>query len=220
MTNHLLIKTIIIIVSVILIAVLFLVALKFFQSKQIILNQTPIVNKIIPLAKKQPQLLAPLNFALKRITKKPFGIYITPENSPIKPEKFAGFHTGVDFEILPGEENQDVSVSAVCAGKLLLKKSATGYGGVAVESCTLNNQDVTIIYGHLKLSSISLKTGEEISAGQTIGILGKAYSTETSGERKHLHLGIHKGSAINLLGYVQNKKLLDNWLNAIDFILK
>lgn len=138
----------------------------------------------------------PLNAALKRVTKKPFSLYVSPDHSPVTPERFTGYHTGVDFEILPGEENKDIAVSAICAGKLLLKKSASGYGGVVVESCKLNNQNITIIYGHLKLSSINLKVNQTIAVGEKIGILGKGYSNETSGERKHLHLGIHKGVAV------------------------
>jgi len=165
-------------------------------------------------------LTPPINSYHERVTKKPFGIKVSPGHSPVSPEKFSGYHTGVDFEILPGEENKDVPVNAVCPGKLLLKKWANGYGGVAVESCQLGKEAVTIVYGHLKLSSIKIKAGENIKAGEPIGILGKGYSTETDGERKHLHLGIHKGAGVNLLGYVQNKKDLDGWLDALQYLPK
>ena len=160
----------------------------------------------------------PLSSAIARVTKKPFGIYITPKNSPVSPEKFTGYHTGVDFEIFPGEENKDVAVWSICDGTLLIKKSASGYGGVAVELCKIKGQDVTIVYGHLKLSSIGFKAGQKISAGETIGLLGKGYSNETAGERKHLHLGIHRGANINLLGYVPSKNQLSDWLNALDYL--
>lgn len=160
----------------------------------------------------------PISNALSRITKKPFGIYITPQNSPVNPEKFTGYHTGVDFETSPDEANIDVPIYAICDGTLALKKYATGYGGVAVESCNFNGQDITVIYGHLKLASINLKTGDSISAGNKIGILGKGYSTETDGERKHLHLGTHKGTSIILLGYVQNATELTNWLDVTKYL--
>lgn len=163
-------------------------------------------------------LFPPISSALERVTKKPFGIYITPKNSPVSPERFTGFHTGVDFEILPGEENKDVWISAVCSGALLVKEYANGYGGVVIESCKLDKEDVTIIYGHLKLASLKIKPGDKIIAGENIGILGKGYSTETSGERKHLHLGVHKGMSINIKGYVQNKDELNNWLDALKFL--
>lgn len=155
----------------------------------------------------------PLDRASERVTKKPFGIFITPKTSPIQPERFKGYHTGADFEIFPEELDVDVSVHAVCSGKLLLKKYATGYGGVAVQSCMLDKNPITVIYGHLKLASIILSSGDSLSAGDTIGILGRAYSAETNGERKHLHLGFHQGTGINILGYVQNKNDLSGWID-------
>jgi murein DD-endopeptidase MepM/ murein hydrolase activator NlpD len=163
-------------------------------------------------------LTPPISSALTRVTKKPFGIKVSPGNSPISPERFSGFHTGVDFETFPDEQNIDVPIFTVCPGKLIYKNYVAGYGGVAVESCALENQPVTIIYGHLKLASIKIKTGQQLNAGDKIGVLGKGYSPETDGERKHLHLGIHKGTSINLLGYVQNLGDLNNWLDATKYL--
>ncbi|MEK7138257.1 MAG: M23 family metallopeptidase [Patescibacteria group bacterium] len=156
-------------------------------------------------------------FDISRVTKKPFGLYATPDNSPVQPEKFTGYHTGVDFETTPAEANIAIPVPALCDGKLLLKKYTTGYGGVVVQSCTLAGQAVTVIYGHVKLSSVTATVGQELKRGDIIGILGKGYSTETDGERKHLHLGIHKGTTINILGYVQKKSDLSAWLDPMKF---
>lgn len=164
------------------------------------------------------KLSMPIANALSRITKKPFGIYITPQNSPVSPEKFKGYHTGTDFETTAEEQNADVKISAACDGKLLLKKYTTGYGGVGLQSCVIDGENVTVLYGHLKLESITLKVGDSIVAGQDLGILGKGYSTETDGERKHLHFSIHKGAGVVLLGYTQNKSDLSNWLNAEDYL--
>lgn len=163
---------------------------------------------------------APLNRAKERVTKKYFGIFITPPTSPVQPERFQGYHTGTDFEIFPEELNATVLAHAICNGKLVLKKSASGYGGVAVEACILDNQPVTIVYGHLKLTSISQNIGADLKAGDTLGQLGAAHSTETDGERKHLHLGIHKGSSVNILGYVQTKSELSNWVDACPYACK
>ncbi|MFA5031150.1 MAG: M23 family metallopeptidase [Patescibacteria group bacterium] len=159
-------------------------------------------------------LHSPVSDAESRITKKPFGIYITPATSPVSPEKFSGYHTGVDFEIFASEQNTDVTVLAVCDGKVLLKQRVSGYGGVFVQSCTINNEDVTVLYGHLALSSISLNVGDTIKSGDRIGFLGAPYSTDTDGERKHLHLGIHKGTAVNYLGYVSTESALSDWIDA------
>ncbi len=163
-------------------------------------------------------LSPPIDNWSKRVTKKPFGIYVSPGHSPVSPERFTGYHTGVDFEIFSDEQNKDMTITAVCTGPLLLKESASGYGGVAVQACQLNNQDITVVYGHLKLSSITKIKGQPLTAGETIGILGKAYSSETDGERKHLHLGIHKGTAMNIKGYVQTPEQLNDWLDITKYL--
>lgn len=159
----------------------------------------------------------PLENSKERITKKKFGDYITPENSPVQPERFTGFHTGVDFEVFEDELETEVSVKAVCTGKIVYKNQVSGYGGVLIQECILENQTVTILYGHLNLASINKKSQENLEEGELIGFLGKGYSTETDGERKHLHLAIHKGEEINLLGYVQNQADLENWINPCLF---
>jgi murein DD-endopeptidase MepM/ murein hydrolase activator NlpD len=186
-------------------------------ANQSVINDN--TNDISANPVEDPSLLTPpIGSALSRVAKKPFGIYITPQNSPVQPEKFLGYHTGVDFEILPEEENQDVPIYAICSGPLSLKKRASGYGGVVVEQCQIDKQEVTIIYGHLKLDSLAVKIGDNLTAGEKIGILGKGYSTETDGERKHLHLSIHFGTAVNLLGYVQNSADLKNWLDITKYL--
>jgi hypothetical protein len=165
-----------------------------------------------------PAWVAPISNARARITKKPFGIYVTPKNSPVSPERFTGYHTGVDFETFASEQTIDVPVYAVCAGTLIYTNWVSGYGGVAVESCTLNGQPVTVLYGHLNVASIMPALHASLAAGQKIAVLGKGYSTETDGERKHLHLAIHKGTAIDLLGYVQNRSDLTAWLDFATMI--
>lgn len=183
------------------------------QNFSVPIQETPVNKPNIT-----PDFQPPLDRAGERVTKKPFGIFITPQNSPVQPEKFTGYHTGADFEIFPEELNADVPVQAVCSGKLLSKKYASGYGGVMVQACMLENNPITVIYGHLKLASITNATGSALNAGDTIGILGTAYSQETNGERKHLHLGIYKGTGISILGYVQNKTDLSNWIDPCLYV--
>ncbi|MFZ2226557.1 MAG: M23 family metallopeptidase [Candidatus Moraniibacteriota bacterium] len=158
--------------------------------------------------------LAPLDRAKERITKKPFGIHITQANSPVQPERFSGYHTGTDFEIFPQELTVAVPVKAICTGKIIEKRWASGYGGVLVQSCQLKNQPITSIYGHLNLTSISQKIGDTLTVGAVIGELGQDRSTQTDGERKHLHLGVHKGANINILGYVQSPTQLSSWIDV------
>jgi hypothetical protein len=54
------------------------------------------------------------------VTKKPFGIRVSPSDSPVQPERFVGYHSGVDFEIKAGEEDQSLPVTAICAGEVKL----------------------------------------------------------------------------------------------------
>ena len=160
-------------------------------------------------------IFSPISRPQERVTKKPFGIYITPKTSPVQPEKFQGYHTGTDFETFPEEADTDVPILAICTGKLLQKRTATGYGGLLVQACNLDGQAVTVVYGHIKLSSVSAKVGDELKRAEQIAVLGKGYSSETSGERKHLHLGIHNGTSIVILGYVQSQSALSAWKDAL-----
>ncbi|KKR13179.1 MAG: hypothetical protein UT42_C0051G0014 [Candidatus Falkowbacteria bacterium GW2011_GWA2_39_24] len=160
----------------------------------------------------------PLDNAVVRVTKKPFGIKISPSDSPISPEKFSGYHTGADFEILPTEIDQDIIVRAICNGPVIYKQYVSGYGGVLIQRCSLNQEIITVLYGHLQLSSIMAERQQTLLSSDIIGPLGQAYSTETDGERQHLHLSIHRGTDINLRGYVNDPKLLAEWIDPMTLL--
>lgn len=183
-------------------------------------SASPTSSKIDNKAGNSPQtrVFEPIYGALNRVTKKPFGIDISPKNSPVSPERFSGFHTGVDFETTAEEENIDIDVKTICEGELVYKNWVSGYGGVVIEKCSINEQVVTVLYGHIKLSSVPQKVGTKLTVGEKLAVLGKGASTETDGERKHLHLGIHKGGSINLLGYVKQKSGLVDWLDVIKYL--
>jgi len=154
----------------------------------------------------------------ERASKKTFGQYITSQNSPVQPERFSGHHTGVDFEVFEDELDSEIMVTAFCDGPLVQKSTISGYGGVAVQQCTLDDQAVTVLYGHLSLTSITAAIEKNLSIGDPIGLLGADKSIETDGERKHLHFGIHKGDSVNVKGYVQSESELINWLDPLEYI--
>lgn len=174
-------------------------------------------EKVSEPIKSEDGFASPMDKAPERITKKTFGMFITPENSPVKPDNFHGFHTGVDWEIFPEELEKDVPVRAMCSGTLKLKKSVFGYGGVAIEECEVLGEPATVIYGHLDLGSIKTAVGGEIKAGEVIGILGEHKSVETDGARKHLHLAIHRGKSIELKGYIDSQNQLSSWIDPCLF---
>ncbi|MFH0829201.1 MAG: DUF2079 domain-containing protein [Candidatus Kerfeldbacteria bacterium] len=153
----------------------------------------------------------PIADFFSRITKKQFGQYITPQNSPIQPERFKGYHTGVDAEIVTGEEKTDVPVYSSADGTVVYVNYVSGYGGVVMIQCDVSGETVTALYGHVRLSAVTVKKGDAVTAGQKIAVLGTGYSKETDGERKHLHFGLLKGASLNVKGYVQSSSVLSAW---------
>ncbi|MBI4239797.1 peptidoglycan DD-metalloendopeptidase family protein [Candidatus Uhrbacteria bacterium] len=163
-------------------------------------------------------LKEPLPESANRITKKPFGIFITQQSSPVQPERFHGFHTGSDYEIVPLEEKTPVVVSALCSGPLIEKKHASGYGGVVLQECEQGSQTVTVLYGHMDITQSTYNKGDYLSPGSRIGDLAAANTAASGFERKHLHLGVLKGRSRDLRGYVTSKKELRFWIDPVRFV--
>lgn len=161
------------------------------------------------------QLSWPLQRATYRPTPLHFGLYVTPdpEKNPINPpERFEGFHVGTDFEILGGEKNADVHVYAICSGEVIYSEFAEGYGGLVIQKCTID-EPVIVLYGHLQLDSLP-RVASVLTAGEKIAVLAPAKSHDSDDNRKHLHLGIHKGTTPVFLGYVQTEAELTNFIDA------
>lgn len=144
----------------------------------------------------------------QRSTKKPFGIYVSKTNSPVQPERFQGYHTGIDVEF--DDIESDVPVVAIASGTVAYAGFVSGYGGVVAIQHTIDTMVYVAIYGHLSPDSL-VRKGTVVQKGQQIGIVGKAFSAETDGERKHVHIGIHKGTQVVFAGYVATKDELKNW---------
>jgi murein DD-endopeptidase MepM/ murein hydrolase activator NlpD len=175
-------------------------------------TDTKIIPAITPTVEptKMVEKIYPIADFKQRITKKPFGLYVTPKNSPVQPERFSGFHTGVDVEY--EDIKGDVPVSAVCDGEIVVSRWVSGYGGTVVLKCQINKSDYYLLYGHLRTSSITKKT--TIVKGEQIAVLGNGKTQETDFERKHLHFSIHKNT-LDLRGYVQNQNELKNWIDPL-----
>lgn len=146
----------------------------------------------------------------ERITKKAFGIYITPQDSPVKPERFTGFHTGVDVEYADVDET--VPVRAISDGSIVASRWASGYGGVTVLRFTYEGNQYLALYGHLDDTSLK-PAGASVSRGEQIGSLGEGGSRETDRERKHLHFAVLKGNTVDMRGYVPDRNQLSRWID-------
>jgi murein DD-endopeptidase MepM/ murein hydrolase activator NlpD len=168
-----------------------------------------------------------LSYPLSRFEERPklltFGLFVTPnpDQNPIDPpERFVGYHTALDLETFDEEQapEVDVEVKAICDGTMEVARTADGYGGVLVQSCRINDQDVTVLYGHLDPQSFTKQQGQAVARGERLAILGDEKSAESGFTRKHLHLGIHKGKDIVLLGYVQSQAELENYMDPLPLI--
>ena len=157
----------------------------------------------------------PLENASNRATPLSFGLYVTPnpnENPIEPPERFSGYHAAVDYEVSAGEVEGDVPVYAICPGKVIFSGYADGYGGLLVHRCKISGENVTVIYGHLALEGIA-EEGTRVRAGQTIGALAADRSYGSGENRKHLHLGIHKGKKLVIRGYVPTEEDLKSYID-------
>jgi murein DD-endopeptidase MepM/ murein hydrolase activator NlpD len=159
-------------------------------------------------------LAEPVTEFRARITKKKFGIYITPQTSPVQPEKFAGYHTGVDVEFT--DVAAEVPVRAIEAGTVLASARVSGYGGVVIIRHNLNGTDRSVLYGHLAPSSLPT-VGQGVARGQTIGRLGQGGTAETDGERKHLHFAVLSDARVDYRGYVSAQSQLSGWVDPLSF---
>jgi murein DD-endopeptidase MepM/ murein hydrolase activator NlpD len=101
----------------------------------------------------------------------------------------AEFHPGIDFK---GERGDEAKCTA--NGKVVFAGWYGGYGN-CVRIAHANNYET--LYGHL--SRISVKVGQEVTAGQKIGEVGSTgHSTGT-----HLHYEVRKdGRAINPISFL------------------
>lgn len=159
----------------------------------------------------EPIVDYPMTDFFGRITKKHFGQYITPASSPVQPEQFSGYHTAVDLETTPDEQNTDVPVYAIADGTLTMARTASGYGGVMLVQYTVDGKIITAVYGHIRLSSVTVAVGTPVTKGERLAYLGTGYSSETDGERMHLHFGLLKGASTNIRGYVASQADLSAW---------
>lgn len=102
-------------------------------------------------------------------------------------------HTGID---LAGGGTNIVSMADGVVTKTV--RGSTGYGYyVIVEHGTMNGKKISTLYAHL--AEIRVSTGQQVKAGQSLGVMG---TTGTS-TGVHLHFEVHEnGSHVNPRGYI------------------
>lgn len=163
----------------------------------------------------------PLSSTTARAEYKKFGQYIDNKfyigKEQIFPNKFIWYHVWSDFEIFSGESAVDVPVYAIGAWKIIFVWKVSGYGGLILER--LGTWDLTALYGHIRLSSVSSSVGDFVAAWNQIAVLGSAFSPEAGWERKHLHLGIYKWADLYFKGYENTlAQLQQRWIDPLIFL--
>ena len=115
--------------------------------------------------------------------------------------QYIGLHAAVDIEFYdPDGASRDIPVRAVADGEVVYLGNVDGYGGLII----LRHQSpevVTSLYGHLRLGDAKVRMGQRVAAGSELAVLGANFSPDTSGARKHLHFGIHKGPEVDVAGH-------------------
>ncbi len=195
-----------------------LVFLSACQTSEQTAEQADGVTTAEELAEEQLVVGEPIEGFRKSVNLKPFGIYITPQNSPVDPERFSGYHTGVDVEMNEADLSRDIWIYSVAQGVVVEAREADGYGGVVAIQHTIEGQAYVAIYGHLDVASLKVIPGQNVVAGTPMGLLGEGYTDETDGERKHLHFALIPGETVDLKGYVQSEAELSKWVDPLTIL--
>lgn len=194
-------------------------------SSQKIEENNPVdQNPDVPEAPK-PNVIYPMSSFKDREIVNPFGRYFAPGTSS-HPDldvcsnavAYTGYHTALDIEALPDETSKSVPILSIASGIVRRATTASGYGGLVVIQYALNGQTYTAYYGHLNINSINLKENAKVNLGDKIGELGPACSSANGVTRKHLHFGLHKGTEIDIRGYVPSQNVLNNWADPASLL--
>jgi hypothetical protein len=111
-----------------------------------------------PISPTKTSLIAePIDNAKARITKKPFGIYITPVNSSVQPERFSGYHTGTDFEVTNQELMQNIAIFAVCDGTILIRRWFLDMEGLSSKVVSLRRRRLLFYMDISILAKVTLQ---------------------------------------------------------------
>ena len=141
----------------------------------------------------------PAKFFQPTVSGRPFsGMYgFVRSTLPEPPKLFNKFHEGIDIQPLDRDatgEPTDV-VHAAMKGEVVyanLRPEKSNYGIYVVIRHKLPDGDAYSTYGHL--ASVSARMGQEVQAGEAIGILGYSGNVES---KAYAHLHFEFGFLIN-----------------------
>jgi hypothetical protein len=170
------------------------------------IDPVAVINEMPDLA----SFVWPMDNFKERVTFKRFGQEVR--------DRFSGFHSGDDGEVIPDELTKEVPVYATADGQVIYRNWVSGYGGVMVLEHEIEGERLNSLYGHIDLAQTPVTLGDFVRAGTIIAYLGDDKSRETDGERKHLHFGLYRGNTLQLNGYVPNRNQLTSWINPLEYL--
>lgn len=160
---------------------------------------------------KEMLVVYPVEGYIERRTEKWFGKYVQ--------DRFVGYYAGDDIEFTDDASRaREVPVVAIADGEVVRVGRVGGYGGLMIVRFAIKGRIITALYGHIDLGSTELRPGDLVTRGQFLANLGDHESTETDGERKHLHFGVYEGSDGRVNGYEAAQAGLEQWIDPSAFL--
>ncbi len=101
-----------------------------------------------------------------------------------------------------------VTVSAAASGTVVFSgfgASGSGFGGYGYVVKIDHGNGFQTLYGHMRAGSLKVVTGQQVSQGQPIGIMGS--TGQSTGQ--HLHFEIHKTVFQSIQHLIFNSKTID-----------
>lgn len=185
---------------------------------------------LLPLPAIAQQVRPPVEDYYRNQTVKGFGVLVDeafhvarrdlfPDNG--FRNQFTGYHAGADIEFHEAADaDRPVPVTAIADGQVVYVGSVAGYGGLIIVRHDAP-EPVTSLYGHVRLADRTVETGQRVAAGHRLAYLGESFTADTSGARKHLHFGIHKGPAVDVEGHEPTPARLNaEWYNPNDWLAR
>lgn len=173
-----------------------------------------------------PQIVYPISRFTERLKKNFFGSFFS-SGSPQTLDRqvcpgatiYTGYHTGDDLETFADEQNVLLPVVSIADGRVLEANRVSGYGGLIVISYQLAGKDYTAYFGHVDLSTAKVKVGDTVVPGEQLADLAPACSSANDNVRKHLHFALHRGTGVDVHGYVATSNALSSWVDPAAILL-
>ena len=127
-----------------------------------------------------PKYSAPAPSSSPGLFMRPSAGYYTSGYGP----RWGKSHGGIDIAT-PGT----VPIVASASGVVSRSYKSSSYGNVVFITHYINGQQYTTVYAHMRDNSVKVSTGQTVSKGQQIGLMGN--TGRSTGQ--HLHFEVHKG---------------------------